>query len=282
MLKYLRESFKRKIARRSTKKYGFKIVEYELPKEGKVQFAKWNNPIYSPDPPAQSDVDFFKRFVTSGSLAIDIGANVGDTTLSMALAAGPEGLIVGLDPNPYAFDILSANASLNKGKTNIDAYNVAVTADKRQYYFHSSEASFGNGGISTDPDSKEHGSFALPHPIEGVILEKFLASNYSTWLDRLSFIKIDAEGYDIEILKSITSLIEKHQPVILAECFGNLPTNTKQSLFDILDNLGFKLMYTREINYLPRDRGNIEDEELTSTDMVKDFTYNFYAVPRTP
>ena len=51
-------------------------------------------------------VDFYKKCIKKGDFVIDIGANVGDTTVPMAIAAGAEGLTLGFDPNPYVYKIL--------------------------------------------------------------------------------------------------------------------------------------------------------------------------------
>jgi len=48
-----------------------------------------------------------------GDLAVDIGANIGDTTVPMALVAGSEGMVLGFECNPVIFEILAVNEKLN-------------------------------------------------------------------------------------------------------------------------------------------------------------------------
>jgi hypothetical protein len=105
-------------------------------------------PLASPIQIKQSDIDFFRKFIKKGDFVIDIGANIGDTTVPMALAAGKEGVTLGFDPNPFVYKILEANASLNKDKTNIVPVCSAISTREEEFYFISSEASFANGGIS--------------------------------------------------------------------------------------------------------------------------------------
>lgn len=85
----------------------------------------------------------------------------------MALAAGKEGIKLGFDPNPYVFKILEINAGLNKDRQNIVPLRYAIAQDEEEFYYISSEASFGNGGISKTREG-EHGSFVYPEKIRGV------------------------------------------------------------------------------------------------------------------
>src|ERR1043165_1024056 len=116
---------KRKLEKRKAKKvfqeYPFEIQTHDLAEEGLIQFAYWKNPLNASFTLSQSNINFFKQFIPKGSLAIDIGANTGDTTVPMSLAAGKEGLVIGFDPNPHVFRILEANVKLNREKTNIVA-----------------------------------------------------------------------------------------------------------------------------------------------------------------
>lgn len=192
MFNYFKQSLARKKARRVTQEYPPIVSKVVLEKDGAIDFANWSNPLVPPFELTQAGVDFFRQFIQEGDLAIDIGANIGDTTVPMALAAGPSGLTLGFDPNPYVFKILEANAALNKDKTNISPQPYAISKDEDEFYFVSSEASFGNGGISPTKESI-HGKFVYPHKIKGVDLNNFLKRECAHKIDRLAFIKIDTK-----------------------------------------------------------------------------------------
>lgn len=242
MFEYFIKSFKRKIARRFTKKYPFRIDTFDLEKYGKVRFANWENPLVHNFTISMNNVSFFEKFLKEGDLAIDIGANIGHTTTSMALATGKEGLTIGFDPNPYVFEVLVENAKLNPDKTNIVTYNYAITDNDGDFYYNSSEASFNNGGISTQKDNF-HGKFSLETKIKGVNLESFLASNHADKLNDLKLIKIDTEGYDKEIIRSIANLLAKYKPVVITECFGENSPEEKFEQYELLKSLGYTLYY---------------------------------------
>src|SRR6185312_7228767 len=161
ILSYFKESFRRKKARRITMEYPAKIDSFNLKDEGKIEFANWDNPLLSPKIVSQEMVDFYKKFIKKGDLVIDIGANIGDTTVPMALAAGVYGVTLGFDPNPYVSKILNVNASLNKEKQNIVQLLYAISVKDEDFYYVSSDASFSNGAISLSKNSV-HGKFVYP------------------------------------------------------------------------------------------------------------------------
>jgi|SRR5450432_519322 len=275
MFNYLKASFKRKIARRITKEYPAKIDHFEIGKTGVIEFANWDNPLIAPIKIDAKMIAFFKQFIKEGDLAIDIGANIGDTTVPIGLCAGTKGFTIGFDPNPFVFKILEKNASLNKDKTNIVAVPCAISKEEEEFYFISSEASFGNGAISATKESK-HGKFVYHNKIKGVNLQKFLKENYSSWLSKFSFIKIDTEGYDKEIIKSIADLLSECKPVIIAESFGKSSDEAKIELYEVIEKLGYEIFYFEDFAI---DTKVQKLTDKTGMTQWKD-TINIYAIPK--
>jgi FkbM family methyltransferase len=274
MIKYFKESFKRKVARRITKEYPFSILRFELEQEGIVEFANWENPLVSPVSISQSDIDFFRKFIKEGDFIIDIGANIGDTTVPMAIAAGKDGLTLGFDPNPYVYKILEVNSKLNRDKSNIVPVCSAISTEEEEFYFISSEASFANGGISPTPESI-HGKFIYPEKVKGVNLFNFLKENHKDQLDKFSFIKIDTEGYDKEIIRSIADLIKAYKPVIVAESFGKSPDKAKMELYELISIHGYTIFYFEDFTQ------GTKIVEIKTPEQMCDWqdTINIYALP---
>lgn len=275
MFEYFRKSWARKKARRITSEYPAKIDIFDMPKDGKIEFANWTNPLISKSIVYQEMIDFYRKFIKRGSLIIDIGANIGDTTVPMALAAGKDGITLAFEPNPLIFKILQTNSGLNKDRTNIIPFNCAIADSEEEYFYISSEASFSNGGISREI-SKKHGSYVYKEKVKGIMLEVFLKKNYSEWLSKLSFIKIDTEGYDKEIIKSISGLIKTYKPVIVAECFGDNTDDEKIELYEILEKLDYEIFYFHHFDT------NADVAKINGTkEMIKrKETFNLYALPK--
>ncbi|QIP14872.1 FkbM family methyltransferase [Spirosoma aureum] len=277
MLNYLKESFARKKARRITSKYGHETNTFQLADDGLVEFANWKNPLVEPKIITQGEINFFRRFVPRGSFCIDIGANIGDTTVPMALAAGKEGVTLGFEPNPMTHEILVANAQLNSRTTNIVPLPYAITMEDGEFFYSSSEASFGNGGVSASvEEAKKHGNFQLQQKIKGINLLTFLNDRYKDQLSRLSLIKIDVEGHDQEVIESISPLIAQYKPVLIAECFSESRLDERTELYNTVANLGYTLFYFEDFEE------STTIIRLSPQDMNRWKNFNFYAVPDTP
>jgi FkbM family methyltransferase len=274
MINYFKESFRRKRARRIFDEYPARIDEYQLGKDGVLQFANWDNPLVKKARIDQATVDFYRKYIAPGDMAIDIGTNTGDTTVPMALATGSSGLTLGFDPNPVVFRILEINSGLNTEKTNIVPYCLAITVEEDEFYFISSEASFSNGGISKTTKSPL-GRFIYHEKVKGVNLESFLEANHKAWLPKLSFIKVDAEGYDREIIRSISSLIDKYRPVLVTESLGTNPPGEKLELFDVIHRHGYRIYWFSDFDV---NSGMIELNDRNDILKWKD-TINIVSLP---
>ena len=59
----------------------------------------------------------------------------------------------------------------------------------------------------------------------------------------LGLIKIDAEGYDKEILKTLPLILEKYRPNLMIECYKKLTPAERSESYDIVIDSGYKLYY---------------------------------------
>jgi FkbM family methyltransferase len=243
--------------------WGCRVRDFYLPADGVVQYAQWLHPHDTPASILQSEVDGLRRFVRPGDFAIDVGAYSGDTTVPMALAAGPTGCVLALEPNPHVFKILEVNAALNRHKTHIEPRCFAATETDGQFVFHYGDASFCNGGFRSQQRWK---LFRRRYPltVTGRRLLPLLCEQFAAWLPKLAYVKVDAEGYDRAILESILPVIRETQPVIRTEVFRKLFANERRSLYDLLADNGY-VVYRFEGGANPQgqpiDRSRLTEEK---------------------
>ncbi len=243
MIHFLKKQLaKYKQARHGVLEYGSEIRTFEVLGIGKVEFAQWLHPSEKPIELTHSHVEFYRGLAKSGGLIVDIGTHTGDTTVPMALAVGKDGLVIGLEPNKYVFKILEQNASLNKAITSIDAFCFAATKEEGSFIFNYSDASFCNGGFLSEIQNQKHNhNYELE--VQGKNLQDFLYANYADRLDKLDLIKIDAEGYDKEILKTIPKILATYKPNLMIECYKKLTPAERNELFNITAECGYTLYY---------------------------------------
>lgn len=271
MISYLKRKLEKWKTKTTFREYGHKVETYQLPKDGKIDFAVWLNPLEKPKKITQGGVDFFRKFIKEGDLVIDIGTHMGDTTVPMGLATGPKGLVLGFDPNPHVFKIFTVNASLNKDKVNIRPLPYAITNEDGEFFFTSSEASFNNGGIERS-ETNRHGNFTLNQKVKGINLEKYLKENLSDKLPKLSFIKVDTEGYDKTVLESIAGLLQSQKPTVVAECFGKLSKQERGELYDLLHSRGYIIYHFNDFEV------DTEIKQIDREEMNKWKHFDFLAV----
>jgi len=272
LLKQFRKNKQKKIF----SEYGYKIDSFSLQKFPGVEFAQWQHPLCEPFQLRDSSVDFYRSLVKPGDFIIDIGAHLGDTTVPMALAAGKEGCVLALEPNRYVFKILEKNASLNSALTNIIPLNIAATAADGQFSFNYSDASFCNGGFLSQREKlDQHHKYTLE--VEGRNLEKILEKEYSHLLPKLSLIKVDAEGYDKEIIKTLSHTISTYRPKILSECNQFLTKAEREELYDVMTMFNYTLYKIEEDDTTAFT--SVNDQPLLKGDMMKHRHFDVLAVP---
>lgn len=251
--------------------YPFEIVSFELPRDGTIQYAQWLHPKETKKVIEQAVVDELRKFVSPGDVAIDIGAHTGDTTVPMALAVGPRGTVLALEPNPYVFPVLKKNAELNPGKTSIVPLMFAAMPEPGEAYFEYSDAGFCNGGLHAGMSKWRHGHvFKLK--IRGENLESYLAEHYPSLVTRVRLLKVDAEGYDYQVLASLKNLIAAQRPYIKAEVFKLLNLSQRERLFDLLAGLGYRV-------HLMESDTNLHGVELKRQDLMLRRHYDVFCVP---
>ncbi len=232
--------FSKKKLKNTFKEYGYYIDHFDIEGYGKLEFAQWEHPFAQPFVMSKGNIDFYRQMIGPGDFVIDIGAHTGDTTVPMAIAAGKQGTVLALEPNKYVFKILEKNAALNKEFTNIIPVCIAATAEDGVFSFNYSDASFCNGGFLTEREKLDrHHKYTLD--VEGKNLEKVLTTGYAHLLPKLRFIKVDAEGYDKEIIKTLTNIISTYRPMILSECNVFLTQTEREELFNVMSRFDYKL-----------------------------------------
>jgi len=252
----LREFFYSLGIKPQPKTYGYKIHEQVI--DGKaLRYAQWLHPRAYNGAVLPSEVDRLKGFLREGDVAIDIGAHMGDSTLPMALAVGKTGVVIAFEANSYVFQTLSTNANLNPDLAKICAYNLAVTEENRLYEFSYNDPGFMNGGAVEKTRGFRRGD-AFRQMVKGVRLTDFLAENFSNLISKIRYIKIDTEGYDLYILKSISSLLAQVHPVVQAEVMRRTPAAYRYAMYDFLVEQGYEVHHyvgsKSELSVIPRDQ----------------------------
>jgi FkbM family methyltransferase len=252
--------------------YATQVVTFHLPRDGEVQYARWLHPGETPKVIRQEAVDELRRFIQPGDVAVDIGAHTGDSTIPLALAAGPAGTVLALEPNPYVFRVLEQNAALNSGKVRIVPLMFAATAQPGDVTFQYSDAGYCNGGLHPGIARWRHGH-AFDLTVRGENLAAYLDRHHPQLAGRIRFLKVDTEGYDAQVIASLRELIERQRPFIKAEMYRQLNLAQRERLYDLLVGLDYDVFVVESEERYMRER-------LEKGSLMSRAHYDVFGVPR--
>jgi FkbM family methyltransferase len=254
------------------KTYGYKLKSFDLPNAGPVEYAQWLHPSETEKEIAQPPVDALRKFLSTGDVAIDIGAHTGDSTIPIALAVGKQGCVLALEPNRYVFPVLRKNAELNPQKTNIVPLPFAATPEDAEMEFCYSDSGYCNGGRFEGMSKWLHGH-AFKLKVQGRNLQAFMEANYPALIPRIRYIKTDTEGYECVVLQSLGQLVARSRPYLRVEVYRKLDDAQRRSLFRTIAQMGYAVRrIASEADYF----GKILGEQ----DMSKWRHFDVFCVPQ--
>ena len=171
------------------------------------------------------------QILSSGMAFIEVGAHMGAHSVPMAQAVGAHGYGMVIEVQPFLYQLLRANLTLN-ALSHVDTALLAAGAARGiiELYFPDYHQSNNFGGYSLDA-LKLYSDNNAPASIEMNTLDAVYMGQ------RLDLIKIDAEGMEYDILCGAEQLIAQYRPMLYVE-------NDRRHLSARL------IKYLFELNYL--------------------------------
>jgi FkbM family methyltransferase len=165
----------------------------------------------------------------NGGTAIDIGAFIGTHTVFFKKFCKFD-KIISFEPNQRNFKYLTRNCKIN----NVDAIliNKALSDKKGRGKEEITKPAFtGNPKLGCiEIISNDTGDIDIS------TLDDF---NF----EDVSFLKIDVEGFECNVIKGGLNLIKKCKPMIMAECFDEEHPDRFKEIDTLLSNIGYKNLY---------------------------------------
>lgn len=204
----------------------------------------------------EHEVDFVVDWLEDGMTAVDVGASYGLYALAMARKVAPAGKVYAFEPSPGTRALLERS----KVDNGLDRLIIAPLALSNQsgervlFQWQASELDTLNGRREEAASATE------------VMVSTLDEQAAALGLERLDFIKIDAEGEEANILAGGEKTLREHSPLVLMEILngGVFQLDLPQALRD----LGY------EVYRLTGDRSMLVPWDLEDTD---DFSLNVFA-----
>ena len=168
--------------------------------------------------------EIFKH-MRPGDVVIDCGAFIGDHTIAYAKRVGAKGTVFAFEPSKEAYECLEHNT---KGEERVIIYNGGLGASLKKAAMSEIDGNAGMNFLFNDRSVAEE--------INIITID-------SLNLPKLDFIKIDCEGYELEVLKGAVDTIKRLKPKMLIEINQMTLERaglTREDIFTFLKDLGYK------------------------------------------
>jgi FkbM family methyltransferase len=153
----------------------------------------------------REEAEIIRQWLGPGATAVNVGANVGYTTMVMANAVGPDGLVLAFEPEPFNFSLLWENVRRNR-LSNVLPIHAAV--GERTGIVRLAQSPDNSGDHRTAPHPVAVGELDVPM----IALDDLLPAH-----GRVDAVVIDAQGYDHRIIEGMTKTIDASRPRMLIE-----------------------------------------------------------------
>lgn len=143
-----------------------------------------------------------------GDVVVDVGVNIGETAMNFARIVGPSGAVLGFEPDPVTFLRARTNLSLNSFP-NLRLENIALGGEEGVVTLE--RVALGNSGmnrVTKLPPSTEAATVKM------TTLDHFIRR---ADLSRIDLVKLDVEGYELEVIKGSQESLARFRPILFIE-----------------------------------------------------------------
>jgi FkbM family methyltransferase len=155
-----------------------------------------------------------RRLVQPGSLVLDIGANIGAHTLTLAKLVGPKGRVFAFEPTDYAYGKLMRNLELNPELAGrVSTHHCFLTDTDANPI---PEAIYSAWPLAREPGlhAKHLGREMRTETAQARSVDSVLAE----FADRpVSLVKFDVDGFECDVLKGARKLLSDTRPIFVME-----------------------------------------------------------------
>lgn len=191
--------------------------------------------------------------IDKGDCVIDIGFNFMQHTKTFLKLVGVNGYVIGFEPIDFLYDF-AKKFNFKNGPTFI-VYNIALGKENVQKIFRQYGGEF--SALSNYNQNKVN-----CNNYKDILMSVQKLDNFKNDIENLKFIKIDAEGSDLDILIGAEEIIRKFNPVIIIEFFNDpAETSDLTQYLQRIDYTRYNIMSSkRDICLLPKNSKDYFDK----------------------
>ena len=212
----------------------------------------------------EQEINLVKKFIKSGTDSIDVGVYRGVYSYEMSKYSEK---VHSFEPNPIIFKYINKN--LKKFIKNIHLYNFALSNQNKTINLkipirnsNSNKEIFeeyyemGKATIHNENNFENYENFEIQ-------TKKIDELNFD---NKISFIKIDVEGHELEVIEGAINTIKRDKPVLLVEIEKQYTKKEVAESINFINSLGYK-------SYFFNKKDLKSTTELNNLDLFNNFIF---------
>ena len=212
----------------------------------------------------EQEINLVKKFIKSGTDSIDVGVYRGVYSYEMSKYSEK---VHSFEPNPIIFKYINKN--LKKFIKNIHLYNFALSNQNKTINLkipirnsNSNKEIFeeyyemGKATIHNENNFENYENFE----IQTKKIDELSFDN------KISFIKIDVEGHELEVIEGAKNTIKRDKPVLLVEIEKQYTKKEVAESINFINSLGYK-------SYFFNKKDLKSTTELNNLDLFNNFIF---------
>lgn len=190
--------------------------------------------------PDFEDISYLRANIKSDDVIMDIGANIGHVSLLLSDLV-PFGKMYLFEPHPETYAILKDNISLNTG-VNVRLYNCALADFEGEIGFTDFK---GNASALNRIELNKVSTLNVKcHRLDNIIENE--------GIKKVDIIKIDVEGFELQVLKGFSKYLKIYQPrIIMFEVNKTYLEKQKDDIFRFLEENLYKIGTVSNLTFYP-------------------------------
>lgn len=210
---------------------------------GKFAVRPFNDSFTISAPYFESELQGWVDLPSQKRIAIDIGANIGRYTLLASTARYQK--IIAIEANPITFGVLKANIHINGLDDKVTSIQKAVGDRLGMIHFEVDKHHLGGGrviqGEGTNP------IWETVFSVELIPVDTLLDNQHISYSE-IDFVKIDVEGFEMEVLLGMQKTLATMQAG--SHLMIEISSINRDRSISLIQNSGFSLIESKNCDYL--------------------------------
>jgi FkbM family methyltransferase len=190
----------------------------------------------------RAELDIIGRHIRPGDVVCDIGANKGSFIYWLSWSVR-HGRVVAFEPQPeLARGLVDVCRAINLSNVMVEAKAVYSHSGDRDLYLPTGH----------QPGASLHRKTLAAESFATLSVPMVSLDDYFNESDKVTLLKIDVEGAELEVLRGAQRILRQHAPLLVFECENrHLASGNVHDIFSYLAGFGYRGSFVSQRRLFP-------------------------------